>query len=468
MKAFFTINEIKKEYYFLRSSLMREDSFARNFSSVFIGKAVIIAITLFTTPLLTRLYSPEAYGYFSFFNTVVINFAMLSTMGFPFALVLAKSEHEFYNLMVFLVVAVFFFLIVFGALFLLCMNFVVPFDFENHDESNLYFILLVFGAMIFAWVQIFPRWNTWRNQYKTGARINVVVNAGARGVSLAIGFFFDGFKFGLILGDIAGKLAGIAINFYVNVRKEWSSIIRAVSRPAMMAMVRQYQNYPQYILSGVYLAMLCNHIPLLVFSFYFGAEILGNYALTTGLMNLPVTLLAQSLGAVFLKRVADLQTNSPDKISPFIKRLTTGIFLAVILPYAIIVVFAPQIFILLLGEDWFIAGQYASILALYGPFELLLQSVQNALQVFNREKLIFKLNLFQLILVILFVLPGLYFHSPGAVVWGLAAAKMISSYVILFAVLKTGGINPWLLFKFIIAFGALVVFLLSIEWLATS
>jgi O-antigen/teichoic acid export membrane protein len=70
-------------------------------------KYLLLDLLFLTTPLLTGIYSPEAYGYFSFFNTLATNFATISTLGFSTALIIASDERDFYNLFISLIRKVF-------------------------------------------------------------------------------------------------------------------------------------------------------------------------------------------------------------------------------------------------------------------------------------------------------------------------------------------------------------------------
>lgn len=447
-------DEIRNGWYAFR----QKGSFVRDLSHVFAGKILVVLFSLVTTPFLTRLYTPEAYGYFSFFNTVATNFAMLATLGFPFALVIAKSEREFYNLFVSLLIIVALFLLLFASVLFLFIEHIVPFEFVHEADQQWYYVLLILGSSTFAFVQILPRWNVWRNQFRIGSGINVVVQAGARSMSLAIGFFFNGYRFGLIIGDVLGKAIGLGLNFWINVRKEFYQMVQLVRGRYIWGVLRMHKNYPRYILSAGYLGTLTQHIPLLIFSFYFSADLLGSYALAAGLLAMPGTLVAQPLASVFVKKATELQGTDESRVSFFVKRLVLLLFVPGVLLFAVIVAFAPYLFIWGLGEKWATAGTYASVLAIYGTVELICLSIQNILQVLKKQKLFFRLNLLLLGLVLISILPGWYWHDAISVIWGIAIARTIGFFVILYYVLRVCNVAvKEILFQVIVAFSVVMV-----------
>ena len=83
------IPDIKR---YLRIFIKDEQAFFRDTSTVFGGKFFIALLTLIITPVLTRLYTPEAYGTFALYNSVVQNMVILGTLALPAALNTAKKE----------------------------------------------------------------------------------------------------------------------------------------------------------------------------------------------------------------------------------------------------------------------------------------------------------------------------------------------------------------------------------------
>lgn len=68
--------------------------FKRNFLLMFSSKAYAIVLTVFTTPIISRLFTPFEYGSFTIYNTIIQNFMMLSTLGYGETLLIINNKHE--------------------------------------------------------------------------------------------------------------------------------------------------------------------------------------------------------------------------------------------------------------------------------------------------------------------------------------------------------------------------------------
>jgi O-antigen/teichoic acid export membrane protein len=99
------------------NSFRTKGSFTRNFSYLLSGRVITTLISFGVTPILTSLYSPEAYGYFAFFNAVGLNFALVSSFGYENALIIVKGEKKFYNLFFFCMFSITVLSFLFGGYF---------------------------------------------------------------------------------------------------------------------------------------------------------------------------------------------------------------------------------------------------------------------------------------------------------------------------------------------------------------
>jgi O-antigen/teichoic acid export membrane protein len=442
--------KIRQEVESFISAFAQKDSFSRSFSYVFAGKVIIIILTLLTTPLLTRLYSPEAYGYFSFMNTVASNVAVLATLGFPAALLITKNDREFYNLFFSIVFISLALLLVFSGFFLLFLDQIVPFKLGRHKWS--YAAIIILGAAVFTFMQTFANWNIWRSQFKTGAKINVMVNGSSRITSLAIGYLF-GNAFGLMIGEIFGKMLGLLTIVFVNLKKEWKEVIQQLRVADMVSITKKFKRYPYYVLPGGYIGLLSNHIPLLIFPYVFSSATFGNYSLASGLIAMPSVLLAQPLSSIFLKKMVVMHSGEKDRIPLVLKRVLNGLFLAGVLPFSFVAVFGPEIFAFVFGDEWITAGRFSSILALYALIEMLQVSVQNVLQVFSMENVLFRFKLIQFSLIVFFILPGIFVKDPILMIWGFSVARMCSALFVLRTTMVICGFNSTvLLIRFLFIF----------------
>ncbi|MFN8889653.1 MAG: lipopolysaccharide biosynthesis protein, partial [Cyclobacteriaceae bacterium] len=78
------------------AALRKDGSFAQSYAIVLSGTGVNILVQILITPIITRIYGPEAYGTYSIFNAIATNIAMVATLRFPQALLLPPRERDFH------------------------------------------------------------------------------------------------------------------------------------------------------------------------------------------------------------------------------------------------------------------------------------------------------------------------------------------------------------------------------------
>ncbi len=432
--------EVKSDVELLFSAFKREGSFVKNLSYLFGGKIAIVLLMLATTPLLTRLYTPEEYGYFSFLNAAAMNFSVFASLGYPLAMVVAPSSREFYNLLCLSFLLMIITSSIVSAGLIIWANRIIPFSSIVNSNTE-YVTLLIFSLLIFSTMSILPRWNVWRNQFRQGASINILVNIGSRVTSLGIGFV-GGHSFGLIFGELTGKILGLIANLKLNFFKERKDIVRLVSRHDIIFVLKKYKDYPRYVLTSNYLITLMGQIPIFVFPFFFESRVLGSYSLALGLLNLPGLLIAIPLSSIYLKKIALLQQQEEQQVPVFVRKLFRGLVLTSIIPFVALSVWSIDLFTLFFGARWEMAGMFGGILALYGLFELLQISLQSVMLVYRKERALFRYSLMQISLTALLFLPGVLRNDPVEAIFGFSIARVIGSLIVIGNSLAISKIKP--------------------------
>jgi O-antigen/teichoic acid export membrane protein len=106
---------------------------------------------------------------------------------------------------------------------------------------------------------------------------------------------------------------------------------------------------------------------LLLISSTYGAYVAGHLSMTQRISAIPVVLLSSSVSQVAFQRMAELR-RSKRRIFPFIKNISTKIFVAGSIGVGVLVIVAPIGIRTMLGEEWsnvsLMIGALAPMLAL--------------------------------------------------------------------------------------------------------
>lgn len=332
-----------------------ENRFLKNVLILMSGTALANLITLFFTPILTRIYGPEEYGYLSVFSSIVYTITPAISLTFPIAIVVAKSASEAIKLAK----------LAFGTLLLLCtLLATLFFIFESPilDTLNLgkltgYGFLIPLCVLISGSFYILEQWNIRTKAFKTIA-ISLTLRTSFIGTSQTLLGMLSPKAIILVTLYTVG-LAGQTIFLYLRSRR--SSITKGATE-SYRSLIRRYKEYPIYRAPQIVLNSIAFSAPVLFMSASFGTAAAGLYALAFNMLLVPVTLLGKSFGDVFFSEIAG-KYQSGEALSPILKQAHRNLLLVGIVPFGLVALTGPQLFSLAFGQEWSVSGVYAQWIA---------------------------------------------------------------------------------------------------------
>ncbi len=331
--------------------------FVRNVAVLASGTILAQLIFILASPILTRLYTPEAFGLFATFIALISSISPGVTGKFEVAMVLPKRENIAVELFG---VAIWFGLII-SILFLL--------------------IVLIFQEQVLLWLDA-PKLKGWillaplvllltglfnlvglysnrHKQYAWMARSRILRALTIVSFNIILGLFGVGFL-GLLIGNIAGLVVASIYLVYkqygllTGFRMKWSG--------RKTVLVRRYWEYPVFSASTAFLSGFTSNLPIFFLMHNFPGEVAGYYALVVRVIMAPIGFIATSVALVNQRKVVDL-VNAGKRIEPHIYKVTLGLLLLSLPPTVVMVFWGPSLFALVFGESWAEAGYYAQIMA---------------------------------------------------------------------------------------------------------
>ncbi|MEQ8362609.1 MAG: oligosaccharide flippase family protein [Cyclobacteriaceae bacterium] len=364
-----------------------KDSFIQNYAVVLSGTGLNIAIQILVSPILTRIYGPEAYGIFSIFNALCTNLALLATMRLPQAILLPKLENDFSALMrlsllsaLIVSVLLFFVLYVFGSHVL---------SFFQADGLIEFYYLIPIMVFLISLNQVLGQWQYRLNAFKKSVTIDTGVLVGVRIFNLTFGWLSNGFSIGLVAGDMLGKTIGSVLSWKFIIKQRIKHLFQSIPNDQLKKTLKEYRQYPIYNLPGVWINMVSDQLPVFFFSHLFGLKTIGLLALATSMLDLPKRLLAYSVSSIFYKKAVELKEKSKGELQQFVSQMLYSFLALSLVPYALVVVFGPELFSFVFGPDWTLSGTLAQYIAIYSILELLYISLDSIYYVLREEKKMF-------------------------------------------------------------------------------
>lgn len=339
----------------LSESLQRP--FVRNVITLVMGTALAQVVTVVFTPLITRLYGPEAFGLLGTFTAFVAVLGPIASLSYPIAIVLPERESDARGIvrlslfLSFLSCAVTLFLFLVGGKRLLS---------ALGAESIAEFALLIPLNMLFAgWVQIAQQWMIRKQQFATTARANVIQTVLTCSAKAVFGWF-NPLAGVLVLITTFGNLlqAGLlSLGAWRGVKNERKTDPLS-DRTPLRELAKRYSDFPLYRNPQVLINSVSFNLPVLMLAALFGSSSAGFFVLAKTLLFMPIQLVGQSVGDVFYPSITEAAQRR-ERLTKRIIKATLSLALIGFFPFAAVFVFGPWLFGLVFGGNWVVAGEYA-------------------------------------------------------------------------------------------------------------
>ena len=337
--------------------------FARSVAVVASGTAGAQAITIAFSPLITRIYGPEAFGLLGTFNAIVSAAIPVAALAYPIAIVLPRSDDEALSL------AQLSGLLAVGISFLTAIGLWFAGD-ELVGilgvEAIADYLLLIPLAMLFAaTMQIARQWLIRKKEFGVVARA-------ALGHSLILNSAKTGFGLlhpvGIVLITLAtlGHVLHAALMFIgAWKRHEPSQDALLQNAPkSIKELAHQHRDFPFYRAPQNFINAASQSLPILMLAAFFGSAAAGFYTLAKMVMALPTTVIGNAVKDVFYPRITKA-SHKGENLTLYIIQATGGMFAIGVLPFGVVMLFGPWLFGIVFGDEWVTAGEYARWLSFW-------------------------------------------------------------------------------------------------------
>jgi O-antigen/teichoic acid export membrane protein len=337
---------------------IKQSEFALNSIKLMSGTTVAQMISFLMAPILYRVYEREDYGVLGMFMAITSIFGVFSTFQYNQVIILVKTEEEaaqaenlnrFINIFVSLTTIPL--IIVFGDGLV---------DYFNSPNLKPWLFLLPIHLFFIGQNEIF-RVKANRLKKYSILSMNTILSASITPIiSLTLGFILKG-PFGLFIGLLAGQLIStVYLQIKIGSVKALKLSRRGLSGMKNLAL-KNYK-FPLYSLPSELMNRFGRQIPVFFIGHISGESAIGIYNLCIRMLSLPTTMIAGALTEVFKKRAIEEYHKLGNCISIFNK---TGLILILIgiIPMIVLLVLGPDLFSIVFGEKWRLAGVYARIFA---------------------------------------------------------------------------------------------------------
>ncbi len=380
----------------------------KNILTLMTGTTIAQAIPIGISPILTRIYSPEDFGIFAIYISIVTILSVLSTGAYDMAVMLPKKDIDALHIME-LSIGIVIIISLLTLFIVWIFNEQITLLIGNESISTwLYFIPI--SIFLTGLVQNMTYWLNRHKYYKEIARSRVLQSASTSGSQLLMGSI--GFiSFGLIAGRIFGQvvLTLVVGKFFLIKRKK---IFKERRKLKIFALAKRYKKFPLYESWSNLLNTSSTELPVILITSFFSVGIAGFYALANRMLLLPMSLIGSSIGQVYFQEASKIKSNKDA-----LRNLTLTIYKKLVMigtiPISIIIVYGDVIFTFVFGDEWKISGEFAQILGIWILFVFISSPLSNLLVVLEKQKESLYFNILIFISRVLSIVLGFIFFDDA-------------------------------------------------------
>jgi len=439
--------------------LFKSSSFLKSVITLSAGTTIAQAIPALISPILTRIYSPEDFGVLAIFISFTAVFSVLATGKYELAIVLPKKNEQARKLVRLSLVLTAYFSLTLVFIFFLGHDYIL--SFINDKKISFWLYLIPLSVFLTAAFEVYRYYSIRHSSYKAISQSTILKSGTSSVFQIGVGVISTG-PLGLLLGNILSLFTGNLSLKNIYSKNSSQKEKETYKIKDLKDMAIRYKNFPKFTLPSSFLNSASLQLPVFFFTTFFSSTIVGFYALTQRVLNVPMTVIGNSIGQVFFQKASDYK-NNPRILKVLTWSLYKDLLKIGIIPLAIIIFFGKEIFSFVFSAQWEVAGSYAQILSVWIFFVFISSPISNLLFVQERQKeaLVLQIVIFVSRLMVLSACALLHLNAFQTIFYfGLTGALIFFGFI--FYLLSSIGIEKIKIIQhsfFTIVIGIIPVFL---------
>jgi len=395
----------------------RRSQFFRNTLKLVFGTGIAQVISVLLSPVMTRLYTPDDFGLYSFYIYIVAGFVLISSLRYELAIVFSKDEKDALNvfsLSVIIDLAISFLLLILVIIYNL--YFIKIYPINKVLSQWLYALpLLVFSLGL---SNIIQNWLVREKAYHVISFGKVVNSVGNNFSMVLLGFIGIG-AWGLFTGYFAGTIIFVLFLVFQLYRRKWS-IKGMVDRNSIKKMADRHKDLPLSNTPQAISELMQNYGIIFMTKLFFSSTVVGLYALSMRILQAPLWLIGGAILQVYMQDASE-RFNKNENIEFLLKKTIKMAFLSGLPLLILLLAAGPWLFGIVFGAQWREAGVYARILAPWMFIDFIRYSISQTPLIVGKTRTMFFISLAGNVMMIIALIIG------GLIVKDVKIAFMILS-----------------------------------------
>jgi O-antigen/teichoic acid export membrane protein len=344
---------LKDNITFFLSNQSNSHVFLRKVVTLIAGTVSAQAIWILISPVLTRVYSPESFGFYGVFMSIISIGVVFATWRYERAIVISRSKSEVHALFI-LILCLSFMLSMSAFIFVKIMVRIIPHDVPIYIIFNKWSWLVALGLCVSGLRLSFRFLALRKEAFKIISIADVLQIIIMASIQIGLGLILGGMNIGLPVGITCALCINILFFAFFAYKKNWLNYNN--HRPSfqhILTAARRNSIYPRYMTWSSVCNAAAPEVPFLLLGFLFLPNAIGQFFLAQRVSRMPFGIVSGSISEVNLQ---DGSERTPSNLKKKYHQRVKKLFTISIPPFGIFFIVAPWLFSFVFGETWKEAG----------------------------------------------------------------------------------------------------------------
>lgn len=411
-------------------------SFAFDVLKLATGTGLAQVLGILAAPLLSRLFSPGAFGVAAVFTSITGVIGIVVCFSYDSAILLPKEDREAANVLALSLGFVSVVTLLTIPLTWFGRNLIFEWLKAPELEGYLWLIpiTVLFGGIFLA----LRCWNSRRRQFALISIAQVLTTGLSVGAQIVFGF--TGFRTGRAL--VVASLLGVLAADFVLAARTWqndSGALGAIRLPDMLKALKRYSRFPKFSVAASILNNISWQLPAFFLAVFFSTAVVGEYSLGSRLLRIPMYLIGTNIANVFFQRATEAKHQGV--LSGSVERTFKYLMNLSLFPCLLLALIGKDVFLLIFGQQWAEAGVYTQILSPWVCFWFVSSPLSTVFNVLEEQAMELKISILILVSRFFSLLGGGLLNNPRIALALFSSTGVLVYGYYCFAILGKSGVS---------------------------
>jgi len=421
------------------SNAPKPSRFSKNVLTLVGGTTIAQLIVILSSPIITRLYSPDAFGLFSIFTSITGILAVIACLRYELAIMLPKSDKEAANVLGLCIIIVALLSILSIPTLILSQQIII--EYLNVPQLADFFWLFPIAMFLSG---IFLALNYWNSRTKFFYRLSIAQvfkSVSTSGTQIGVGSL--GYATGgvLIGANIIGLVVSTSVLGIQVLKDHLSFFNQNITVKGIVDAFKKYINFPKYDIWSALLNTISVMLPIFILTSNFNQTIVGYYSLAYMVLQLPITLIGSSISQVFFQKAAEAKNISKELLRKTVEKTIKPLIFLIFYPTILLILICPELFSFVFGVKWEESGNYARYLSLWIGISFISSPISTLFSICHKQKFSLFFNIIQIFLRIIALTIGAIMGDALIAIILFSMVGLISNSVAYIYLLKLSGVS---------------------------